>query len=329
MKRANYLITRALFMVLSFFAVVTLLFLLFRIIPGDVSTTIFSPGLDEAARQRLAAKYGLNEPLHIQYIKYVTSLLQGDLGTSFHYNEPVTHLLIERTANTAVLILGAMLVAFTIGPAMGAYFAWHRNSRLEKYGVFAVLLMYAAPVFWTAMLGLMVFSYTLGWVPSGGMSSVGGDIPQTLSERFLTADFLKHLALPFLITALYYMAIPTLLMRNTMIDVLGDDFIQLKRAEGLPSLRILYYHAARNSLLPVMHYAAVAIGFALGGSVVIEVVFSWPGLGRLLWTAVSSRDYPLAQGGFLMIATITIIANFWIDMLSLYIDPRTADPSQQ
>jgi peptide/nickel transport system permease protein len=114
-------------------------------------------------------------------------------------------------------------------------------------------------------------------------------------------------------------------MRNTMVDVLNEDFIKLKRAEGLSTLRVLYLHAARNSLLPVLHYGSVAIGFALGGSIVIEVVFSWPGLGRLLWTAVSSRDFPLAQGGFLMIATITIVANFVIDLVSIYVDTRNAN----
>lgn len=326
-QRLRFILVRMVLSLISLFVVATLLFVIFRAIPGNPSTNFISPGLTEESREIIAGRYGFDQPLHVQYLLYMEGLLVGDLGISISLNEPVIEVLFERTLNTLVLILGAIIVSFIIGPIIGAYFAWKRGSRFERYGTIAVLSLYAAPVFWTGMLGIMLFSFTLGWLPSGGMSSIGAT-PVTLQERFLTLDFLRHLILPFTVTALYFLSFPTLIMRNTMIDVLGSEFIEMNRAQGLPERRILYKHAARNSLLPVLHYAAIAIGFSFGGSVVIETVFSWPGVGRLLWNAVSSQDYPLAQGGFLMIATMIIALNFVVDIISVYVDPRAVTENQ-
>lgn len=168
----------------------------------------------------------------------------------------------------------------------------------------------------------MIFSFKLGWFPTGGMRSAA--YTGSGLGRFLSLDFLWHLAIPITVTTLYFLSLPTFIMRNTILDVLGADFILMSRAQGLSELRILYRHAARNSLLPIFHYAAISIGFAFGGSVVIETVFSWPGVGRLMWRAVTSQDFPLAQGAFLVLATMIISLNFVADVLSVYIDPRAA-----
>lgn len=323
MNKSRYIVVRAGLMVVSLFAVATLLFLLFRILPGNPTSILIDPGITKAAREQLLASYGLDKPLHIQYFLYIKNLAIGNLGVSFTRNQPVTKILIESTLNTLVLILSAVLLAFLSGPIIGAVFAWNRGSSIDRYGVISILTLFAIPVFWSGMLGIMLFSFRLGWLPSGGMTAPGAVYDSKL-DMYLSVDFLRHLMLPFLITTLYYLSVPTLIMRNTMIDVMGSDFIEMLRAQGLDEIRIMFRHAARNSMLPVMHQAAISIGFAFGGSVIIETVFSWPGVGRVLWIAVNNQDYPLAQGGFLMIAAIIIILNFLVDVISVYIDPRAA-----
>lgn len=280
--------------------------------------------LPQSVRDQILAQYGLDKPLHVQYVRYFQNLMVGNLGHSFHFKEPVLDLLIERTINTLLLTGSAIVLAFLLGPIIGAYMAWNRGTMVDDYGIGLVLLMHAAPVFWTGMIGIMVFSFQLGWVPSGGMTTPGR-MPATMVEKYLSLDFLHHLVLPLIVSALFYLSPPTFVMRNNMIDVLGSDFIEMKRAEGLSDLRILYAHAARNSLLPVAHYGALFVGFAFGGSVVIEQVFSWPGTGRLLWTAVESQDFPLAQGAFLALTAIIVFMNFLVDSISVYIDPRVSE----
>lgn len=321
MSRASFIVKRFLLSIFSIFIVANLLFFMFRLMPGDPASVMVDPALPSEVRELTIEQRGLDEPLHVQYYHYFEHLLQGDLGRSFHYRESVSSLLLTRAVNTIVLMGSAVGLAFLIGPLIGAYMAWNRNEMVDNYGIGAVLLMHAAPVFWTGMLGIMIFSFQLGWLPSGGMHSIG-ETPEGFVDRFISLDFLRHFILPVTVTALYYLSPPTFIMRNTMVDVLSADFIQLKRAQGLPELRILYAHAARNSLLPVTHYAALALGFAFGGSVIIEQVFSWPGAGRLMWQAVEYQDYPLAMGAFLALTVIIIMLNFVVDMISVLIDPR-------
>lgn len=328
MERGKYIAYRFGLTLVSIWAVITLLFLLFRLAPGDPTSRIIEPGMDAAARQRLLESYGMHEPLHVQYIYYLSNVMRGDLGVSFTRNAPVMELIIASTLNTLVLIIGSLIIAYSIGPVIGAYAAWHRGKTVDRYGVLSMMVVYSAPLFWTGMLGLMLFSFTLGWVPSGGMISARRT-PDTFLEAILSIDFLRHLALPFFLAVVYWTVQPALIMRNTMVDVLGSDFIEMNRAQGLSELKILYRHAARNSLLPVLHASAISIGFALGGSVVFEEVFSWPGVGRMLWRAIEARDYPLAQGGFLMIAVLIITLNFIADVLSVYLDPRAAQMEEK
>lgn len=318
---ARYLAKRLLLSLVSLYVIITILFLLFRLIPGDPAAAMTPPDYPPEAREALRDRFGLDEPLHIQYITYLSNLAQGDLGVSFAYGTSVADVLAIRVVNTLSLILTAIIISFLVGPLIGAYLSWHRGSRIDTFGIGAVLIMRSAPAFWTGMLALMVFSFWLGWLPAGGMTSPGG--PSGWS-RFFSIDFLRHLILPLTVTTLYFLSIPTFIMRNTMIDVLGADFIQLSYAQGIPESRILYRHALRNSLLPIFHYSAIAIGFAFGGSVVIETVFSWPGVGRTMWTAVINADYPLAQGSFIVLAAAIIFMNFLADVLSVYIDPRAA-----
>lgn len=292
--------------------------------PGDIVDLFIQPTMPPEARQELREAYGFDEPLHVQYFQYILNLLQGNLGTSFLYNKPVTAILFDKMLNTMSLSLTGVFLAYVIGPLIGAYLAWRRGSLVDTVGLGLSTVAYAAPVFWTGMVAIMVFSFQLGWFPSGGMHSVTYT-SDSLIDRFVSVDFLHHLALPLIVSTLYWMTAPTLFMRSNMIDVLDEDFIEMNQAQGLPSLVILYRHAARNALLPVLHRAAIAFGLAFGGSILIEVVFSWPGAGRAMWSAVQNRDYPLAQGAFLVIATAIVTLNFVADILSVYADPRAAE----
>lgn len=322
-ERHKYIAKRVVLTVFSIFVVATFLFFLFRLAPGDPTTAILDPGMTAEDRQLLRRQFGLDEPLYVQYVKYMQNLLALNLGVSFRHQQPVVDLILDSGLNTMALMLPSVLIAFVVGPLIGAGLAWHRNTTTDTAGIGLVLLTYATPVFWTGMVAIMIFSFNLGWLPTGGIHSPAY-VSDSLVERFVSVDFLHHLVLPLSVTALYYLSIPTLIMRNTMIEVIGSDFIEMARAQGLSRFSILYRHAARNALLPVLHYAAVAIGFAFGGSVVIESVFSWPGVGRLMWQAVLQQNYPLAQGAFLLLATLIIVLNLIVDVLSVYVDPRAA-----
>lgn len=309
------------------YLVATALFLLFRLSPGDAASIHMDPGMSAEARNLLAEQYGLNEPLHVQYFLYIRNMLTGNMGTSFSYNEPVTTILLDTVMNTLVLMLTSIVIAFTLGSLIGAYLAWHRNTRIDTIGIGLLLFGRGAPAFWTGMLAIMLFSFQLGWLPTGGMHSATY-VADSFVEEYFSLDFLRHAILPISIVTLYWIGPPALIMRNNMIEKIDSDFIEMNKAEGFSDLRIMYLHAARNSLLPVLHYAALAIGFAFGGSVVIERVFSWPGVGLLMFEAVLEQDYPLAQGAFLMIAAIIITMNFLVDILSVYVDPRTAEEAE-
>lgn len=322
-QRLTYLFKRLGLSLLSLWAVATFLFLIFRLLPGDPTTAVIAPQMSAQARQELAAQYGLNQPLYIQYVKYLENIVTLNLGTSFQYSTSVTGLITARLMNTLVLMVTSVLLAYGLGIVIGAFLAWKRNSKVDVFGTGVVLVMYAAPVFWTGMLALMVFSFRLEWLPSGGIHSVTF-VAEGFWDNYLSVDFFQHLVLPVTVTTLYYLSVPALTMRNNILDVLREDFIEMMQAAGLSERSILYRHAARNALLPVLHYAAVSLGFAIGGSVIIEKVFSWPGLGRLMWQATLAQDYPLAQYSFLMLAAIVIGLNFIADVLSAYVDPRVA-----
>lgn len=323
-QKVKFLLQRFALMIVSLFAVITILFLLFRLMPGDPASQLVSPRFSDSERQALLEQHGLTEPLHVQYVVYLQNVVQGNFGISFQSGEPVLPFLLNKTLNTISITLPALILAFTFGPLIGANFAWNRNEMLDSYGTGIILTAFAAPIFWTGMLGIMVFSFWLGWLPAAGMHSPTYT-ESSLFDRFFSTDFLRHAILPIVIFTLWRLSQPTLIMRNNMIDLISSDFIKLKRAEGLSEKTIMYRHGARNALLPLVHYMALAFGFAFGGSIILETVFSWPGIGQAMWTAVLSSDYPVAQGAFTIISVAIIVLNFFVDILSVYIDPRVAD----
>ena len=317
----GYILRRLFHMAITLFAMVTLMFFLFRMLPGDPTATVLSPALDADAREAMRARFGLDRPLIEQYFAYLANLARFDFGLSFRTSGPVWDLIELRLVNTLLLILPSMIAAYAIGIFGGALIAWHRGGKAEASVVLGATAMQSAPVFWLAMLAILLFSVTLGWFPTGHIVTPGR-FPDPSWRMYLTLDFLHHLALPFLVNTLYNLCFPLLLMRSTMLLTIGEDYVELARMKGLSERRVLYGHAMRNSLLPVATTLPMILGWAVAGSVVIETVFSWPGLGLLMIEGISRSDYPVVQGAFLLIAVLTIFGTFVADLLYGLLDPR-------
>ncbi len=302
-------------------AVATILFLMFRLMPTNPLAAYIDPTFTEEQQQLLMAKFGLDRPLWEQYFIYLKNLLQGELGDSFFYRQPVGERVMELLPNTLVLTFSSLIIAYVFGIIVGAWLAWKRDSVAERAAIPLVLTTRAMPEFWLGMLLLAVFSFTLGWFPAGGTRSPGSEYDGYLA-LYTSRDFLAHLVLPAMTLAIYSQGLPLLLMRSNMLEVMNEDFVTMARIKGLSNWTVVVRHAARNALLPVMTSFAIAVGYQIQGNVVVETVFSWPGLGRELVNAVSASDYPLAQGAFLMIAVVVVLMNLLADLLYSLLDPR-------
>lgn len=304
-------------------AVVTILFLMFRLMPGNPTAAYIDPTFTMEQQQALMAQFGLDRPLWEQYLIYLGNLLQGELGTSFRYHQPVAERILLLLPNTLVLTFSSLIVAYAFGILAGAFLAWRRGSAVEQAAIPLVLTTRAMPEFWLGMVLLAIFSFWLGWFPAGGTRPAGSSY-DSLWALYTSREFLSYLALPALTLAIYSHGLPLLLMRSNMLDVMKEDFVTMARIKGLSNWTVVIRHAARNALLPVMTSFAIAVGYQMQGNVVVESVFSWPGLGRELVTSVSASDYPLAQGAFLMIAVVVILMNLVADLLYTLLDPRVS-----
>jgi peptide/nickel transport system permease protein len=319
----GFIARRLLHSLFVLWAVATILFLMFRLMPGNPLAAYISEALSAEQQDLIMRQFGLDRPLWEQYGIYLGNLVRGELGTSFHRREPVLDIVLSVLPNTLILTLCGLLAAYTFGTLAGAYLAWKRGTWIEGAVVPVALATRAAPEFWLGMILLAVFAFWLGWFPSGGANSAGAMYASEF-DRIVSRDFLLHLTLPALTIALYLQGLPLLLMRSTMLDVMHEEFVTMARMKGLSEWRIVIHHAARNALLPVLTAFALSIGPNISANVVVETVFSWPGLGRLLVQAVSSSDYPLAQGAFFLIALVVIVMNFVADLLYSFLDPRVS-----
>ncbi|QLG61029.1 ABC transporter permease [Halorarum salinum] len=317
----EFVVRRIAQLIFTFWVFVTILFVLFRAAPGDPTSMFVGQGMSAEAREETIQRLGLNEPLHVQYFDYMGQLLTGNFGTSFRYNEPVWDILVVKFWNTIILMGSALVLAYVLGVTFGALLGWYRGTSFERGGIIVALMARSSPEFWTGIIVLSIFSFWLGVFPSGGMRSIGVETT-SFAGRYLAWDFVYHMVLPMLAGAIYYMATPMLLMRNTMLDVLKADFIEIKKAEGLPESQVLFRHAARNSVLPLVTVMALVSGTAIGGSLVIETVFNWPGMGREMVQSINYNDYPVAMGSFFLMGSVVIVMNFLADLAYGFLDPR-------
>lgn len=317
----EYIVRRLIYSLFTIFAVATILFVMFRMMPGDATAQVISPALDEASQKRLKEAFGLDKPLIIQYLLYLKNLVILDWGRSFTSSEKVLDVLMFRAWNTLLLMAAGMCLTLAIGVNIGMVMGWRRGGKLDIGSTVVSMMFQAAPPFITGILLLIVLSYRLDLFPTGGMNSPGVRISGMIGFIF-TKDFLIHLVLPTITITAYYLATPMLIMRDSMLEVLGSDFVEFARAKGLAPHVVMIRHAARNALLAVTTVSSILLGFAIGGQVIVETVFSWPGMGLLMVESAASHDYPVAQASFLLLAIIVIVMNLIADISYSYLDPR-------
>jgi peptide/nickel transport system permease protein len=322
----SYVGRRFLHMLFVLWAIATILFLMFRLMPGDPSTAYIDPNFTGEQRQLVLQQFGLDRPLPEQYLVFLGNLAKGEFGLSFRQRQPVAGLVMAVLPNTLLLTMTSLILAYVFGALLGAVIAWKRGTVFETVAIPLVLTTRATPEFWLGMLLLAVFAFGLGWFPSGGANVAGARYGSEL-QRILSLDFLRHLTLPALSLAIYLHGLPVMLMRSSMLEVMREEFVTMARMKGLPEHAVMLRHAARNALLPLVTAFAITLGTLFGGNVVVETVFSWPGLGRMLVDAVANNDYPLAQGAFLVIALVLVVMNFLADLAYGLIDPRVTHGS--
>ena len=267
----EYIARRVIYSLFTVFAVATILFILFRMMPGDPTAQVISPALDEASQKRLKEAFGLDKPLILQYLIYLKNLVTLEWGRSFTSSEKVFDILMYRTWNTLLLMVAAMCLTLVIGVNLGMVMGWRRSGKLDVGSTVSAMVFQSAPPFITGILLLIVLSYRLDLLPTGGMNSPGVRSTGLISFIF-TKDFLIHLVLPTATITAYYLATPMLIMRDSMLEVLGSDFIEFARAKGLAPHVVMIRHAARNALLAVVTVSSILLGFAIGGQVIVETV---------------------------------------------------------
>ncbi|MEW5784002.1 MAG: ABC transporter permease [Bacillota bacterium] len=316
----GYLLRKFFQTVMTIFIVIVFNFFLFRIMPGDpVRILIRNPRVSAESLARVTQQFGLDQSLPVQFGIYLRDLFTGNLGHSFGYRQPVLDLIMERLPPTLLLVGTATVLSIIIGVALGVVLAWKRGTKFDVGGLSLSLILYSMPTFWVGILMIMLFSVYLNIFPIGGMGMPGVFYTSYWGEL---AAKLRYLFLPAVTFALILVGEYALIMRSSLLEVMREDYMLTARAKGVTSGNLLRRHALPNAMLPMVTLIAINLGFIVGGAIQIETVFSWPGLGRLMYTALTNRDYPMLQGLFLFVTVCVVGANFLADILYRYLDPR-------
>jgi peptide/nickel transport system permease protein len=310
----RYVLIRALSIVPTLVGVSVAVFLMIRLIPGTiVEQMIGTEGTySEQSMRALRAFFGLDQPLHVQYGRWLGRVLRGDLGTSWRTGLPVTEMIGSRLAVTLELTFGAMLIALAIGIPLGILSARRENTRLDHSVRVLSLFSLSIPVFWQATMLILATSLWLDWAPAVDFVSPWKDLRANLAI----------MALPSLALGTAVAAVFMRMTRSTLLEVMRQDYIRTARAKGLRERGVIWIHALRNSLIPLITVAGVQVGYLLGGVVVTEEVFTLPGVGRLILWAVFQRDYPVVQGTILFVSLLFMLSNLLVDLVYAYVDPR-------
>jgi dipeptide transport system permease protein len=328
-----FVLRRLALIVPTFLGITLVAFALIHLIPGDpVENLSGERGMEPARRARLLREFGLDAPLPVQYGRYLVQLAHGDLGRSLTTHEPVLHEFATLFPATVELATFALAFAVLLGLPAGVIAALWRNTAAD-YAVMGVSLTgYSMPIFWWALLLILLFSVQLGWTPVSGRIAVAFDVPAVtgfmLVDTLLAHDLeafrsaLSHLVLPTIALGTIPLAVIARMTRSAMLEVLREDYIRAARAKGLSFPRVVVVHALRNALVPVITVIGLQVGLLLSGAILTETIFSWPGIGNWLIHGVQSRDYPVVQGGILLVATIVIAVNLVVDLLYGVVNPR-------
>ena len=329
----RFVLVRAALVIPTFVGMTLLAFFLIRLVPGDpIETMAGERGIDPVRHEALRKEYGLDRPLAVQYGVYVGRVLHGDLGKSMITQEPVVREFAALFPATIELAVGAIVFALLIGLPAGMVAAVRRNSAFDHGLMGASLTGYSMPIFWWGLLLILLFSVQLGWTPVSGRIDVRHFVEP--ATGFLTIDTLlsgekgafrsalAHLVLPTIVLGTYPLAIIARMTRSAMLEVLGEDYIRTARAKGLSKLRVVGLHAFRNALIPVVTVIGLQVGVLFTGAILTETIFSWPGVGKWMIEAINRRDYPVLQGGLLMLGAVVMVVNLLVDLTYGVINPR-------
>jgi len=321
MDMRSYILRKIVYLVITLFAIIAFNFFLFRIMPGDPTRILVPRSNDPELREAVMEKFYLNHPLHEQFTHYLYQVFTLDFGFSVTVskNAPINDMLGPPIFNTVLLLGFGTALAIWIGVALGRAAAWRRGKFADTFGMAFALTFYSMPTFLFALIMVMIFGGWLQWFPIGGPYSLDYQDMNILGK---IGDRLYHLVLPVAAFTIEVMAEYALIMRNSLTDVLTEDYIITARAKGLSNKAILHDHAMRNAMLPVVTVAAISFGWAIGGDIMVEIVFNYKGLGLLTWDAVSARDFPVLQAVFLIMAITVLVGNFFADIIYMYLDPR-------
>jgi dipeptide transport system permease protein len=329
----RFLITRVALIIPTFIGVTLLAFAMIRLVPGDpIQLLAGERGISAERHEQLKIQYGLDKPLLVQYAIYIGNVLQGDLGRSISTREPVLREFLALFPATIELSFCAMLFAVVLGLPAGILAALNRGKAPDHVVMGASLTGFSMPIFWWGLLLILFFSVYLRWTPVSGriaiqyfFDSVTGFmlIDSLLSgQEGAFKSALRHLILPSIVLGTIPLAVIARMTRSSMLEVLSEDYIRTARAKGLPPWRIITLHALRNALIPVITVIGLQVGALLAGAILTETIFSWPGVGKWLVESIRRRDYPILQGGVLLVATVIILVNLTVDLLYGLINPR-------
>lgn len=317
---ARYLGQKLIYLLLTLIAVLATNFVIFHLMPGDPVTHIArGQHLDAAAVDRLRAYYGFDKSLIHQFATYAGNLAQGDLGYSYTYSAPVGPIVLEALSNTLILVTASTLLVVILGILIGVFAASRRGTHTDGGLVIGSLVFWSLPTFWVGMLLIFVFAVVLGWLPIAGMYTADALYPTVFSR---ISDLARHLVLPTLAMVLVDIAQFVLITRSSLLATLSEDYMTTARAKGLTPRRVLWRHGVRNALLPVVTATTLYASALVGGTIQVETVFSWPGMGQLIYLSVVRRDYPVMEACFLIFAVVVVLANFASDLVYRRLDPR-------
>ncbi len=330
---ARLIIRRLIFLVFVLFGLSVVTFSLSHIVPGDPARLMAGPRASKSAVEKIRKKYGLDDPVPVQYVEYVKKVLHGDFGDSFTSRRPVSQDLKKYLPATLELGLYAFIISTIIGVPLGVLSAVKRDKWPDHVARFISISGLALPVFWLAIMAQFLFFGKLGWLPDGGRLPIGADTPRTITglytvDALLTGEWnifltaLKHLALPALVLAYGSLAVITRMVRGGMLEVLTQDYIRTARAKGVAANSVVFGHALKNALLPTVTSLGLQIGLLLSGAFLVEIVFSWPGIGRYAVEAIQRLDYNATMATTLIIAFVFVLMNLVVDILYLFLDPR-------
>lgn len=325
MRLRGYVTRRILEAVLIVFVIIILTFVIIHLAPGDPAQFLAggfsystSGGISPEMVELVKKRYGLDKPLEEQLAIYLWRVLQGDLGISYYRRGTVLTNIVDRIPATLLLVLTGEIPAIAIGTLLGAYSAKKFASKTDAVLTILSSTLYSLPTFWVGLMLMVVFAFQLRWLPSSGMSTIG--MPR---EGFtFILDTLQHLFLPALTLFIACLPLFVRMSRASVVEVMREDFITTARAGGLSENAVFYKHALRNALLPIITQAGLLLGFALTGVVLIETVFAWPGMGKLMFDAINQRDYPLVMGIFLFSSISVVIVTLVTDLVYVFLDPR-------